>query len=197
MIRSLALLVLFWTNTALSTTNSQFSHFFNALDSLQADFIQTTYNDKGVLINTTSGSFIFNRPKQLRWHTITPNEQILLLNNNEIWLIDIELEQASLQKSKDLSQTPLYWLINKPNKIKNIPSFSHQQDGIDWYKTNSHSSQYQQLIFGFKDKALHAISLKNPLDQTISIVFEKALMNPAIKPKAFDLKLSPEFDIIR
>ena len=161
MIKYLALLVLFWANTAFSITSNKFSHFFNALTSLQADFIQTTYNDKGALINTASGSFIFNRPKQFRWHTTTPNEQILLLNNNELWLIDVELEQAGLQKSQDLSQTPLYWLINKPNTIKNIPTFSHQQDGVDWYKANSHSSQYQQLIFGFKDKALHAISLKN------------------------------------
>jgi len=197
MIKSLALLVLFWVNTAFSTTSNQFSHFFNELTSLQADFIQTTHNDKGTLINTASGSFIFNRPKQLRWHTTTPNEEILLLNNNELWLIDIELEQASLQKSQDLSQTPLYWLINKPNTIKNIPTFSRQQDGIDWYKANSHSSQYQQLVFGFKDKVLHAISLKNSLDQTILIIFEKALMNPTIKLKAFDLKLDSEFDIIR
>jgi outer membrane lipoprotein carrier protein len=197
MIRALALLTLFWVHMAIGANNNQFFDFFNTLTSLKADFIQTTYDDKDALINTTSGSFIFNRPKQLRWHTTTPNEEILLLNNNELWLVDIELEQASLQKSQDLSQTPLYWLINKPNTIKNIPIFSHQQDGIDWYKANSQSSQYQQLLFGFKDKVLHAISFKNPLDQTIKIIFEKALINPAIKPKDFDLKLGSEFDVIR
>lgn len=197
MIKSLALLALFWVNTTLSTTNNQFSHFFNALTSLKADFIQTTYDEKGVLIGTISGSFIFNRPKQLRWHTNTPNEQILLLNNNELWLIDIELEQASLQKLQDLSQTPLYWLINKPNTIKNSPSFSYQHKGIDWYKANSQSSQYQQLLFGFKDKVLHAISLRNTLNQTILIAFKKALINPKIQLRDFELKLNSEFDIIR
>jgi len=197
MIRAFALLILFWVHMAVGANNNQFSDFFNSLTSLKADFIQTTYDDKGTLINTTSGSLIFNRPKQLRWHTITPNEQILLLNNNELWLVDIELEQASLQKSKDLSQTPLYWLINKPNTIKNSPSYSHQDKGVDWYKANSQSSQYQQLLFGFKEKALYAISLKNSLDQTILIVFKKALINPKIQPQDFELKLDSTFDIIR
>jgi len=196
-IRILALLPLFWMQIAVAATNNQFYDFFNTLNSLKANFIQTTFDDKDVLIYTAAGSLIFNHPKQLRWHTTTPNEQTLLLNNNELWLVDAELEQAVLQKSKDLSKTPLYWLINKPNTIKNIPTFSHQQDGIDWYKANSHSSQYQQLIFGFKDKALHVISLKNPLDQTIVIVFKDTLANPVIKPQDFDLKLGPEFDIIR
>jgi len=197
MIKILTLLILFWANTAFSTTNNQFSRFFNALTSLQADFIQTTYNDKVTLINTTSGSFVFNRPKQLRWHTIEPNEQILLLNNDDFWLIDIELEQASLQKSHDLSQTPLYWLINKPNTIKNVPKFSRREAGIDWYKAIQQSSQYQKLQFGFKGNKLYAISLKNSLDQTILIVFREASINQKIQPKTFDLKLDPTFDIIR
>lgn len=197
MIRALALLSLFWMQIAFSANNNQFYDFFDTLNSLKADFIQTTFNDKNVLIYTASGALIFNRPNQLRWHTTTPNEQTLLLNNNELWLVDIELEQAVLQKSQDLSKTPLYWLINKPNTIKDMPKFSHQKDGVDWYQANSQSSQYRQLFFGFKHKALRTITLKNQLDQTIVIVFKDALANSIIKPQAFDLKLGPEFDIIR
>lgn len=182
---------------ALSANNNQFYDFFNTLNSLKANFTQTTFNDKNVLIYTASGSLIFNRPKQLRWHTTTPNEQMLLLNNNEFWLVDIELEQAILQKSQNLSKTPLYWLINRPNTIKDMPKFSHQKDGIDWYQANSQSSQYRQLFFGFKHKALSTISLKNQLDQTIVIVFKDALENPIIKPQTFDLNIGTEFDIIR
>ena len=192
-----ALLVLLWINTAISANNNQFDDFFNALESLSADFNQTTYSDTGILLNNASGRFAFKRPQQLRWHTTKPNEQILLLNNNEFWLIDVELEQASLQVNQDLSQTPLYWLINKPESIANMPTFSYRKNGVDWYGTDRLSSQYQQLYFGFEGKTLRAISLKNQLEQTIIILFDQLSVNPIIKPQTFDLNLDPVFDIIR
>jgi outer membrane lipoprotein carrier protein len=197
MIKPVVLLALFWANTVLSVPNNQFSDFFNTLESFSANFTQYTYSDTNALIHTTSGTFIFNHPKQLRWHTIIPNEQILLLNNNELWLVDVELEQASLQQTKDLSKTPLYWLVTKPNSLNNPPIFSHQKDNIDWYQANQHSSQYQQLLFGFEDKTLRAVSVINELEQTILILFDQVSINPTIKPQFFKLNLDPAFDVIR
>ena len=193
MTKILVVLSIFWVNTALSA-NHQFSDFFNSLESLKANFTQTTNSDTYALFSTTSGTFAFKRPQQLRWHTTQPNEQILLLNNEELWLIDTELEQASLQQIQDLSQTPLYWLINKPDTMQNLPVFSHRQEGVDWYTTNTST---QVLKFGFKDNLLHTISLKNELDQTIVIAFDQLQTNPRIKPEIFKLSLDPNFDIIR
>lgn len=191
MIKILTLLSAFWASTALGEKR-QFSDFFNPLESLSANFTQTTYSNTGALIQNTSGAFDFKRPQQLRWHTIQPNEQILLLNNNELWLIDIDLEQASLQKNQDLSKTPLHYLINKPGAITNMPKFAYSKEGIDWYIDNT-----QNLSFGFKGKLLQAVSLKNKLEQTVLIIFSQLKINPKIKPEIFKLKLNPDFDIIK
>ena len=193
MTKILAVLSIFWANIALSA-NHQFSDFFNSLESLKANFTQTTYSDTHSLLSTTSGTLTFKRPQQLRWHTAQPNEQILLLNNDELWLVDTELEQASLQQIQDLSQTPLYWLINKPSTLQNLPIFSHQENHIDWYKTNTLT---QVLKFGFKDDLLHAISLKNELEQTVLIVFDQIDTKPNIEHGAFELRIDSGFDVIR
>lgn len=189
MIKTLAALSIFWANVAFSA-NQQFSDFFNSLESLKANFTQTTHSETGALIQTTSGTLDFQRPAQLRWHTTQPNEQILLLNNNELWLIDIELEQASLQQIQDFSQTPLYWLINKPSAMKNPPAFYHKNKGIDWYTNPA-------LKFGFKGDLLHAISLKNELGQTILITFNQIDTQPNINPNIFELRLGSDFDVVR
>jgi outer membrane lipoprotein carrier protein len=193
MTKILVVLSIFWANTALSA-NHQFSDFFNSLESLKANFTQTTYSDTHSLLSTTSGTLTFKRPQRLRWHTAQPNEQILLLNNDELWLVDTELEQASLQQIQDLSQTPLYWLINKPSTLQNLPIFSHQENHIDWYKTNTLT---QVLKFGFKDDLLHAISLKNELEQTVLIVFDQIDTKPNIEHGAFELRIDSGFDVIR
>ena len=193
MTKILVVLSIFWANTALSA-NHQFSDFFNSLESLKANFTQTTNSDTHSLLSTTSGTLTFKRPQQLQWHTTQPNEQILLLNNDELWLIDTELEQASLQQIQDLSQTPLYWLINKPDTMQKPPVFSHRQEGVDWYTTNTLT---QVLKFGFKDDLLHAISLKNELEQTVLIVFDQIDTKPNIEHGAFELRIDSGFDVIR
>jgi outer membrane lipoprotein carrier protein len=193
MTKILVVLSIFWANTALNA-NNQFSDFFNSLESLKANFTQTTNSDTHSLLGTTSGTLTFKRPQQLHWHTTQPNEQILLLNNDELWLIDTELEQASLQQIQDLSQTPLYWLINKPDTMQNPPVFSHRQEGVDWYTTNTLT---QVLKFGFKDDLLHAISIKNELEQTVLIVFDQIDTKPNIEHGAFELHIDSSFDVIR
>ena len=195
-IKRLLLLLLFWANI-VSATNHQFTDFFNNLESLHANFIQNTYSKDDKLLNSASGSVAFNRPKQLRWQTNTPNEQILLLNDNQFWLIDVELEQAVLQQITDLAKTPLYWLINKPSALKNIPIFSHRQADFDWYEANSNSAKYQQLEFAFSGATLSAVAFKNALQQTVVIMFYDVKINQTINPQTFELNLGPAFDIIK
>ncbi|SFV88807.1 Outer membrane lipoprotein carrier protein LolA [hydrothermal vent metagenome] len=172
----------------------QFTQFFNTLESLKSNFTQTVYSAGDIFISENSGKFTFQRPQQLRWHTTTPNEQILILNNNELWLVDTELEQAVLQKTKDFSETPLYWLINKPDALKDTPKYAYSEGGIDWYSVNEST---QPVKFGFVGNKLTTISLENELDQVIYIVFNDMQVNTKINPKAFELDISPEFDIIR
>ncbi len=184
-----------WANIAISGNSNQFFEFFNSVESLKANFSQTVYDEGFTLINSTSGSFAFQRPQKLLWHTKEPNDQILLLNNNELWQIDTELEQVVLQEKKDLSKTPLYWLINKPDSIENTPKFSHSEGGIDWYlAANAYS---QPIEFGFIDGLLRAISLDNELGQIITITFDQLVVNPNITPKTFELNIGSSFDIIR
>lgn len=174
--------------------SNQFSTFFNSLESLKSNFTQTVYGIGDIFISETSGKLTFQRPQKLRWHANKPSEQILILNANELWLVDTELEQAVLQKTKDLSKTPLYWLINKPNTIKDTPKYSYSSGGIDWYVANEST---EPVSFGFTGNELSAISLENQLDQIIYIVFDNMEVNPETSPKDFELNINPDFDIIR
>lgn len=191
MIRIFILLILFYTNLALSAGNNSFIDFFSSLESLRTEFTQNTYNDNNELISTTSGILTFKRPNQLLWHTLSPNEQILLLNNNQLWLIDVEIEQSNLLPLNIINQSPLYWLITKPQSLTNIPNFATLRAGINWYQTSQSSPQYRQLQFGFKDKTLYAISLKNPLDQKVVVVFDKLNINIEILSEVFEINTDP------
>ncbi|SFV85729.1 Outer membrane lipoprotein carrier protein LolA [hydrothermal vent metagenome] len=193
-LKTLLIITAIWGNTAVSNEREQFTDFFNKLESLKADFSQSVYGAGDIFISEASGKFTFQRPQQLRWHTTKPSDQILILNNNEQWLVDTELEQAVLQEATVLSKTPLYWLINKPSTLKNIPKYSYSEGGIDWYLTHQST---QPLGFGFVDNQLATISLENELDQTIYINFSNMEVNVKIDRKDFELNLGSDFDVIR
>ena len=187
----LAALALCFSSMAIA--NSEFSDFFNSFETLSADFTQQTLSESSTPLTKTSGYLHFKRPASFVWQTKTPIEQTLLLNNHELWLIDTELEQASQQATNDLKNTPLYWLMNRPENLQDLPRFSHSELGVNWYKTN----QSNQLSFGFRNKTLDAIRLTNQLGQTIQVVFSEIILNPELNESVFALNLAPGFDVIR
>ncbi|CAC9594298.1 hypothetical protein [uncultured Gammaproteobacteria bacterium] len=179
--------------SSLSTASNEFSAFFNSFESLSANFSQQTYSNTGAVLANTSGSLKFKRPAQFIWQTDLPFEQTLLLTDNELWLVDHELEQASMRPTEALKNTPLYWLINRPDQLDTLPSFTDSQQGVRWYSTQ----QDDTLSFGFVDKKLAAIKLNNRLDQKILVSFSKLKINPIFKQNTFKLTLGADFDVIR
>jgi outer membrane lipoprotein carrier protein len=172
---------------------NDFELFFNSFSTLKADFKQYTYSESDVLLGQTSGGLIFKRPQNFIWQTKEPDKQTLFLSAQSMWLIDYDLEQAIEQNKQNLSQTPLYWLINRPNNLQNTPQYSYSKDGLDWYLTH----QSNQLRFGFEDNQLRAIMLTNKLNQTLLLVFENLQTNLKFKKNTFKSNIPNGFDIIK
>ena len=174
--------------------DNSFVSFFNNFDSLSGEFKQETYDENQTLISYGSGTWRFKKPKQLFWHTYKPSEQILLINNHEIWLIDMDLEQAALQNI-NVDKTPLYWLINKPS-ANSAATLIRQEQGLDWYRVE-HPDNQQVFEFGFRGDLLEAIQTNNVLGQTVKIYLHSLLINPTFSANDFKLDIAPSFDIIQ
>ncbi|SMM98265.1 Outer membrane lipoprotein carrier protein LolA [uncultured Candidatus Thioglobus sp.] len=186
----LAALFICYSSYAQANT---FSQFFNAFETLSANFAQQTISESGALLNHSSGYLLFKRPQQFIWQIERPNQQTLLLNDKQLWLVDTELEQASRKDVSTIKNTPLYWLLNRGNQLQKRPEYSHTQAGIDWFVTQ----QKNKLSFGFVNKKLHTITLINPLNQTIVVQFNAVVLNADIAENAFKLNLPKDFDIIQ
>jgi len=186
-----AILALCYSNFAYA--NNEFSYFFNSFETLSANYHQQTYDEAGVPLGSSSGYLKFKRPAQFLWHATIPTNQTLLLSNNELWLIDYELEQASMKPIHELQDTPLYWLITQPSQLRTMPKLTDKSQGVHWYSTYDKSL----IKFGFKNNHLVLISLVNQLDQEIIISFTNIVINPNITNDAFNLVLEDSFDIIR
>ena len=178
---------------SVTLANNEFEDFFNSFETLSADFIQQIHTDEKKPLTQTSGYLRFKRPVSFIWQTRSPIKQTLLFNNHELWLVDTELEQASQRAMTELKETPLYWLLNRPEQLQSLPKYTHSESNVNWYATQ----QPNQLSFGFRQNLLHAIRLTNPLGQKIQVTFSKMALNPKLEKTDFVLELADDFDIIR
>ena len=170
-----------------------FQRFFGSLDTLSAQFSQRVVQDDQQIGQTTLGSLVFQRPQQLLWHTSAPVKQTLLVKDTRTWLIDYELEQASLGKLESTEQTPLYWLSTPYQQLQNRPAYSHSHQGIDWYSTGIES----EPNFGFKNGVLHLIGLTNTLGQKLWLELTQLNSNTALDQQQFTLEIPADFDVIK
>lgn len=170
---------------------NDFANFFASFETLSADFHQTLLDAQNRQLETSQGQLLFARPEHLRWETTHPTQQVLLLNNQQLYLIDYDLEQVSQRSLENMGGTPLYWLAHSPETLEALPEYSHSHEGIDWYRAN------EQLSFGFQEARLHAIRHTNDLAQTILIQLDNLIINPEIDRQQLSPAIPTGFDLIK
>ncbi len=177
-----------------SVSNAQandFARFFSAFESLSADFHQVLLDAQNRQLESSQGKLIFVRPGRLRWQTTNPSQQVLLLNEQQLYLIDHELEQVSQRSLETMDNTPIYWLARSPETLEVLPEYSHSHQDIDWYRAS------EQLSFGFQAGRLHAIRHTNALEQTVLVRLDNLLIDPEVDPQQLQPSIPAGFDLIK
>ncbi len=119
--RLIASLLIFSTFAAHADDQSpaQLRKQLDAMNTLQGDFVQTTYDKKGAEQETSSGNFMLMRPGKFYWKTLEPMQQLLVSNNKTIWLYDPDLETVNERAfTDDLRETPALLLISDIEQLR-------------------------------------------------------------------------------
>ena len=64
---------------------TQIQQKYNVTD-FEADFTQESYLEAMDVVDTAQGHVLFRPPTQMRWHYQTPEEYVLVMNREHIWL---------------------------------------------------------------------------------------------------------------
>lgn len=71
------------------------------LTQFEAKFEQQSFNEAGVLTETSAGQMAIARPGRFRWDYTTPFEQTILADGQQLWIYDIEMEQITVRALDD------------------------------------------------------------------------------------------------
>lgn len=192
-------LVLGWTALAVPA-DSPVQQYFQGLKSLQAEFVQTIYDDKNRVLETSSGTVFMQKPGRFRWDYQQPAKQIIVADGARLWLYDSELKQVTVRLlDKALSATPLALLSGAaPLEEAFTVGAASQRDGWQWYelRPKEEQAEFKLLRVAFSGEVLKAIELEDVFNQRTRLNFERLQRNVAIDASLLRFTPPPGVDVV-
>lgn len=162
------------------------------LQSFSGDFQQTLIDDKGQLLQESSGGFLLQRPGYFLWETKEPFPQRLISNLQTIWLYDPDLEQVTIREyNEDIAQTPALLLSGDLQQINQQYSIKKISDSQFVLTPLKQQALFQDLNVQFVNNQLSNMSLKDALGQTTVFSFSNAQYGNTVSTDRFNF-IPPE-----
>lgn len=179
---------------------NQLSKLLDQAQSMTGKFSQLTLDATGTRLQETNGDLALKRPGLFRWHTSAPQEQLLISDNQKIWLYDPDLEQMTVQKmDKRMSHTPALLLSGKVSDIQKSFKISSKQVGATISFTlipKAKDSLFNSLTLSFVEKTIKGMQLTDNVGQKTNIVFKDIKMNTPVDSQLFKFTPPAGTDII-
>jgi outer membrane lipoprotein carrier protein len=185
---------------ALAAAPSPVQRYFLDLNSLRADFIQRVYDERGRVVQSSSGRMLMQKPGKFRWDYRTPAEQVIVADSERLWAYDVDLAQVTVRKlDQALSSTPLALLSGAaPIEDTFTVGAVQRRDGLDWYELTPKQPQpeFRLLRVAFKGDVLVSLELEDSFGQRTRLDFQKLERNPTLDPALLKFTPPPGVDVV-
>lgn len=187
-------------HAATDSARARLDAFATDLHSLTGTFSQTLTDPNGRVGKTSTGTLALEAPRQFRWDTLTPYQQVIVADGSRVWMYDPDLEQVTVRaQSSTESHSPLTVLtdvkqIDRDFKVQEQGS----HDGLLWLRLSSKEKdpQFDYADLGFDAHGLVRMRFRDQLGATTDIRFSDWKRNVAIPPQTFNFVPPKGADVI-
>ena len=174
--------------------------FTQGLQSMQANFTQTSFDNKMRQLEVASGTFVLEKPGKFRWDYKKPYQQQIVADGKKLWLYDPELEQVTVKTIADaLGAAPIALLTSNENiedqfKIIELGNI----DGREFVQLEAKvkDTDFGFMLLAMGDKGLEAMELKDKLGQVTRIEFQNTAINKKVDSALFAFVIPKGVDVI-
>ncbi|WP_052417268.1 outer membrane lipoprotein chaperone LolA [Cellvibrio mixtus] len=189
-------------NAADDQAAVQLRKLLDAMNNLQGNFVQTTYDKTGAEQDVSKGNFMLMRPGKFYWETREPMPQLLVSNNKTIWLYDADLETVTVREfTDDLRETPALLLSADVEQLRK--QFSVTRDdknkAAEAYTLTPKVTEgmFQHLTLVFKDGQLAEFSIKDSLGQLTRCVLNNTQRNKPLAEEKFFFQIPEGVEVLK
>ena len=174
--------------------------FLADVESMQANFEQTLYDEDLNRLEDSRGVMYLQRPGQFRWDYLEPYPQMIISNGRTLWLYDSELAQVTIKAlDQSIENTPSM-LLSSDEPLENhfdITELPGTEDKV-WVelKPKSPDATFSNMRIVFVGEDLHSMELVDSFGQTTQIKFFLLRKNPSIEASRFEFTPPQGVDVV-
>jgi outer membrane lipoprotein carrier protein len=196
----LGLLAFSWSAQADKGDAEQLRFLLDTTSSLQGEFVQTLYDNQGVKLDESRGSFVLQKPGNFYWKTREPYEQLLVSDQKNIWLYDPDLEQVTVRAvGEDLQQTPALLFGSDLDKLREQFDVSLAKAADQKTFTLSPKTQeglFQKLLLVFAKDQLREFRIQDNLNQSTHFLLLNTRSNQPVDAALFNFVPPEGVDVL-
>jgi len=188
-LRWLLLLLCYLPNVLYA--NEVLDSFLQTLQTLQAQFVQKLYNEKGRLLEQSQGKMYVQRPNRFHWNYLHPYNQLIVADGERV-----------LKKLDDaLGKTPAF-LLSSNRRVEDdfvVNQLPSKKRGMTRFKLipKDAQAQFKSMYLNLSGKVILGLEFKDNLGQKTVITFKQVKRNRKLGEELFIFTPPAGVDIIR
>jgi outer membrane lipoprotein carrier protein len=176
-----------------SASVEQLRLFLTQTQSARGEFTQRVQSASGgragAVPQSSSGSFVFQRPGKFRWIYAKPYEQVIVGDGQQLFLYDKDLNQVTVRKlAGALPASPASILFGSNDFERDFAvKDAGMRDGLSWIEATPRAkdSPFTRIEIGFREGLPGAMRLTDSFGQISQLAFDKVERNPRLAADSF------------
>ncbi len=196
--RLIFILLFVWSVSVFADPADRLYELLAKSDSLNANFEQNQFTETGELIETSHGNVSIAKPDQLRWHVLSPFEQLIVTNGIWLWQYDVELEQAVRRPHpKNAATSPLMVFVEPLSRLREVYKVEQQSDRCYVLEAHDDKSMFTRMTLCF-DTAdnLADMSLVDGFGQKTEVFLQQLKTNFIPSPETFEFVPPENIEVV-
>jgi len=178
-----------WQLANANEVEERLNRALTSLDNFTADFKQTLIDDNKKIVQQSMGKVSIQRPGKFRWVYQKPYQQQIIADGKELWVYDVDLDQATVKPiDVGLSTAPIMVLMKK-QRVESEFDVSElgKRKLLYWIelKPKDKDMEFNRIYIGLDGDTVKAMDLRDSFGQSTRIVFENLHTNVIFNPKTF------------
>jgi outer membrane lipoprotein carrier protein len=185
---------------AAETARARMEAVAKGLDGVSAGFSQQVIDNAGHAREPSHGTLKLQAPRQFRWDTTSPYQQLIVADGNRVWIYDPDLEQVTVRnQGSEEAHSPLTVLTDLGQLDRQYTTTEQGvHDGLQWLRLKSKAKdpEFEYADLGFDEKGIQRMLFKDTLGNSTEIVFSDWQRNPKLAGDAFKFVPPKGVDVI-
>ena len=168
--------------------------------SARGEFTQRSQKNSAGGVETSQGTFAFQKPGKFRWDIKKPFEQLMVADGEKLFFFDKDLNQVTVKKLQDaLGASPAMLLfgggdLEKAFTLKALPN----RDDLEWLEAlpKNKDAGFDRIILGFRNNVPEAMEVRDAFNRLTAFAFKSFERNAKVDAELFKFAAPKGADII-